>query len=145
MMATPRRRRVSAERRRVLQLLASSQNGITEVLLFAHGVTHHMLDRLIRSGLATIQRETFKAGDGTIELAASPSRTPAGGHSKADRTRPGTVPPRPALAYCVWLSDMASRGPGPLICFLPHEGRGLRGESPCPSGSSPTARPARSR
>ncbi len=68
MMATPRRRRVSAERRRVLQLLASSQNGITEVLLFAHGVTHHMLDRLIRSGLATIQRETFKAGDGTIEI-----------------------------------------------------------------------------
>jgi hypothetical protein len=27
-----------------------------------------MLDRLIRSGLATIQRETFKAGDGTIEI-----------------------------------------------------------------------------
>ena len=49
-------------------LLTSSQNGITEVLLFAHGVTHHMLDRLIRSGLATIQRETFKAGDGTIEI-----------------------------------------------------------------------------
>ena len=38
------------------------------MLLFAHGVPHHMLDRLIRSGLATIQRETFKAGDGTIEI-----------------------------------------------------------------------------
>jgi hypothetical protein len=49
-------------------LLASSQNGITEVLLFAHGVTPHMLAKLLRSGLATIQRETFKAGDRTIEM-----------------------------------------------------------------------------
>jgi hypothetical protein len=63
-----RRRRLSAERRRALQLLASSQNGITEVLLLAHGVTPHMLARLLRSGLATIQRETFKAGDRTIEI-----------------------------------------------------------------------------
>jgi hypothetical protein len=43
-------------------------NGITEVLLFDQGVTRHMLAKLLRSGLATIQRETIKAGDRTIEI-----------------------------------------------------------------------------
>jgi hypothetical protein len=64
----PRRRRLSAQRRQALQLLASSQSGITETLLFADGVTPHMLGRLLRSGLATIQRETIKSGDQTIEI-----------------------------------------------------------------------------
>jgi hypothetical protein len=68
MRETPRRRRLSAQRRRALQLLASSQSGITEMLLFAHGVTPHMLGRLLRSGLATIQRETVKSGDLMIEI-----------------------------------------------------------------------------
>jgi hypothetical protein len=68
MTATPRRRRLSAERRRALQLLASSESGITEVFLFAHGVTPHMLGRLCRSGLATIRRETVKVGDRTVEI-----------------------------------------------------------------------------
>jgi hypothetical protein len=71
MTATPRRRRLSAERRQALQLLVSSESGITEALLFGYGVTHHMLSRLLRSGLVTIQRETIKAGDRTIEMAAS--------------------------------------------------------------------------
>jgi hypothetical protein len=31
----------------------------------------------------------------------------------------GTVPPRPALVYCVWLSDVALRGPGPSSCLFP--------------------------
>jgi hypothetical protein len=64
----PRRRRLSAQRRHALQLLASSQGGITETLLFAQGVTPHMLGRLVRSGLATIQRETIKSGDQMIEI-----------------------------------------------------------------------------
>jgi hypothetical protein len=64
----PRRRRLSAQRRQALQLLASSQSGITETLLFADGVTPHMLGRLLRSGLATIQRETIRSGDQTIEI-----------------------------------------------------------------------------
>jgi hypothetical protein len=38
---------------------------ITESLVFAHGVTPHTLGRL---QLATIQRETFKSGDQTIEI-----------------------------------------------------------------------------
>jgi hypothetical protein len=36
--------------------------------LFAQGVTPHMLGRLARSGLATIQLETIKSGDQTIEI-----------------------------------------------------------------------------
>jgi alpha-D-ribose 1-methylphosphonate 5-triphosphate synthase subunit PhnG len=64
----PRRRRLSAQRRHALQLLASSQSGITETLLFAQGVTPHMLGRLVRSGLATIRRETIQSGDETIEI-----------------------------------------------------------------------------
>jgi hypothetical protein len=56
---------------------------------------------------------------------------------------PRNTPLRPALALCVWLSDMASRGPGPPDLLLPREGRGLRGESPCPN--NPTRHPARSR
>src|SRR5262249_30096207 len=67
-MATPRRRRLSAERRRALQLLAGSESGMTEVLLLAGGGQPHMLDRLLRSGLATIQHETVKAGDQPIEI-----------------------------------------------------------------------------
>jgi hypothetical protein len=62
------RRRLSAQRRHALQLLDSRQSGITETLLFAHGVTPQMLGHLLRNGLATIQRETIKSGDQTIEI-----------------------------------------------------------------------------
>jgi hypothetical protein len=68
MTEPPRRRRLSAQRRRALQLLANSQSGITETLLFGHGVTPHMLGHLLRGGLATIQREMIKSGDRTIEI-----------------------------------------------------------------------------
>jgi hypothetical protein len=68
MKEPPQRRRLSAQRRHALQLLASSPNGITEILLFAHGVTPHMLSRLLRSGLATVVRETIKSGDQTIDI-----------------------------------------------------------------------------
>jgi hypothetical protein len=39
MTVPPRRRRLSAQRRHAIRLLASSQSGIVETLLFAHGVT----------------------------------------------------------------------------------------------------------
>jgi hypothetical protein len=68
MKATPRRRRLSAQRRQALQLLASSQSGITETFLFARGVTPHMLARLLGSGLATIQRAPIKFADGRITI-----------------------------------------------------------------------------
>jgi hypothetical protein len=68
MTEPPRKRRLSAERRRALELLASGPSGITEVLLFAYGVTPHMLRRLLRGGLAAIQCETIKSGDQAIEI-----------------------------------------------------------------------------
>jgi hypothetical protein len=68
MKATPRRRRLSAQRRQALQLLASSQSGITETFLFAHGVTPHMLARLLSSGLATIQHTPIKSADRRITI-----------------------------------------------------------------------------
>jgi hypothetical protein len=49
-------------------LLASSESGITEEFMFANGVTHHMLARLLSSGLATMQHETVKAGDRAIVI-----------------------------------------------------------------------------
>jgi hypothetical protein len=61
---TTRRRRPSAPRRHSLQLLASSHSGITETLFLAHGVTPHMLNRLLRSNLATIQRGRIMITDG---------------------------------------------------------------------------------
>jgi hypothetical protein len=67
LLVPPRRQRLSAQRHHSLQLLASSQSGIRETLLFAHGVTPHMLGRLLRTKLATLQRETIKSGDQTIE------------------------------------------------------------------------------
>ena len=68
MTAPLRRRRLSAERRRALELLASSPTEITEVLPFAHGVTPQMPGRLFRSGLATIQRETIRASGRTVQI-----------------------------------------------------------------------------
>jgi hypothetical protein len=41
---------------------------MTEVLLFAHGVTAQMSGRLLRSGFATIHRETIQSGDQTSEI-----------------------------------------------------------------------------
>jgi hypothetical protein len=68
LFTAPRRHRLSAERRRALELLASSRTGLTGVLLLANGVTPHMLGRLLRGGLATVQLETIKSGDQTIEI-----------------------------------------------------------------------------
>jgi hypothetical protein len=53
---TFKRRRLSAQRRQALELLASTQSGTTKTVLFAHGVTPYMFELLVRSGLATIQR-----------------------------------------------------------------------------------------
>jgi TolB-like protein len=69
LLVARRRERLSAQRHHSLQLLASSHSGMPETLLFAHGVTPHMLARILRSKLATIQRETIKSADQTIEIA----------------------------------------------------------------------------
>jgi hypothetical protein len=87
MAATPRRRRLSAQRRHALQLLASSQSGITETFLFAHGVTPHMLARLLNSGLATIQRAPIKSADGRVMITDAGRRALEGVNSRRSSSR----------------------------------------------------------
>ena len=57
----PRRRRVSLEQRRSLQLLACSPFGAAEAIMLTHGFTRGTLACLVRAGLAMAQHETIKA------------------------------------------------------------------------------------
>src|SRR6266403_1320170 len=85
MKATPpRRRRLNPIRRQARELLASPPSGITKKLLvLAHGFDTDMIAGLVRTGLATADREIDARGK-TIESFASRSRTPAGEPSKVD-------------------------------------------------------------
>jgi putative tryptophan/tyrosine transport system substrate-binding protein len=57
------------ERRRALELLAKSRHGANEELLVhGHGFRRPMLVGLVRSGLASAEREVMKAGDKAIEI-----------------------------------------------------------------------------
>lgn len=71
-MTTIRKRRLSPQPRRTLELLmllASSPHGATEALLVrAHGFDSDMVADLVRGGLATAERETMKAGAKPIEV-----------------------------------------------------------------------------
>jgi hypothetical protein len=52
-----------------LELLAGSPHGATEELLaYGHGFTRRMLARLVRAGLATVQRRVIVAGDTPVEV-----------------------------------------------------------------------------
>jgi hypothetical protein len=64
----PRKRRLGAEARRALELLAGSPDGVNEALLLAHGFTRQMLAGFVRSGLATWHHRTVRAGGRTIEV-----------------------------------------------------------------------------
>ena len=68
-MKPPRkRRRLSGEARRALELLSRSPDGVNEALLLAHGFTRQMLTGFVRSGLATWHHRTIRAGGRTIEV-----------------------------------------------------------------------------
>ena len=67
-MAAPPRRGLNPMRRRALELLASRPSGITKkLLMLGHGFDGDMIAGLVRTGLATAERETTKAGGKTIE------------------------------------------------------------------------------
>jgi hypothetical protein len=66
MPAPLRKRHLGAEQRRALQLLASSPFGASEVMMFANGFTRQMLARLIRTGLATTQRDNPNVGSQSL-------------------------------------------------------------------------------
>jgi hypothetical protein len=71
-MTTIRKRRLSPQPRRtieLLSLLASSPHGATEALLVrVHGFDSGMVASLVRGGLATAECETMTAGHKPVEV-----------------------------------------------------------------------------
>ena len=64
-----RRRRLTPERRRALELLASGRHGLNEeLLIYGHAFKRPMLVGLVRSGFAAAEREVVKAGGKAIEV-----------------------------------------------------------------------------
>ena len=64
-----RRRGPKPDRRRALELLASSPDGCSEAVMLARGFTVEQMDELHRAGLATTNAEREAMGARTIELA----------------------------------------------------------------------------
>jgi hypothetical protein len=65
--ASPRRR-LTRERRRALELLASDPYGVTEELMLAKWFTVTMLAGLVRDGLAIARRDVVKAATKTPKV-----------------------------------------------------------------------------
>jgi hypothetical protein len=68
MAVTPQKLRLGPERRSALGILADAPHGLTEAMLMAHGITTELLASLVRHGLATVQRESVKAGERRVEV-----------------------------------------------------------------------------
>jgi hypothetical protein len=65
----PRERYLTPQRRRALQLLASSPSGVAaELLVLAHEFSRDMLTGLVLAGLATVVAETLPADGPTIKI-----------------------------------------------------------------------------
>ena len=62
MASPPRKRSLSGEARRALELLARNPDGVNEALLLAHGFSRQLLTSLVRSGLATWHHRAMRAG-----------------------------------------------------------------------------------
>jgi hypothetical protein len=63
------KRRPKPDRRRALELLATSPDGCTEALLFANDFTIEMLLDLLRAGLVSATPERMMADDKQVEVA----------------------------------------------------------------------------
>jgi hypothetical protein len=69
MPSPPRKHRLSPERRRALELLASSSRGVNAALLIhIHGFKRHVLAGLVRRKLTAAEREVVTAGGRAIEV-----------------------------------------------------------------------------
>ena len=60
--------RLSASARRVLEMLAADEPGITESLMLAHGFTARMLTGLVHAGLALRYTMPLRVGRRTIKV-----------------------------------------------------------------------------
>ena len=63
------RRGPKPDRRRALELLASSPDGCSEPIMLARGFTAEQMVELVHAGLATINAERVAMGARTIEVA----------------------------------------------------------------------------
>jgi hypothetical protein len=63
-----RERRLRAERRRALKLLAGAPDGLTEALMMAHGFPVELMVDLIHAGFAIATAERVAAGPRTVEV-----------------------------------------------------------------------------
>ena len=69
MTPRPRARRLpKPDRRRALELLASSPDSCIEAIMLAHGFTVEQMVALIRDGLATAHAERVIAGSRKVEV-----------------------------------------------------------------------------
>jgi hypothetical protein len=59
---------MTADERRVLELLAHDQHGATEAAMLAHGFRREMLAGLVLAGLATVVTDTMRAGAATTKV-----------------------------------------------------------------------------
>jgi hypothetical protein len=66
--APPRKAHLSQNARHALQLLTIDPRGLAEPLLLTYGFSHKMLAGLVRSGLATAQRQTVRVSGQPVEV-----------------------------------------------------------------------------
>jgi hypothetical protein len=68
------------QERRLLELVAASDDGSTEALLLAHGFALEVIVGVVRTGLATARAEPILAGGLAVEVSRVRITTPGGGH-----------------------------------------------------------------
>jgi hypothetical protein len=66
--APPRKAHLSENARHALELLAIDPRGLAEPLLLTYGFSHKMVAGLVRSGLATAQRQTVRVSGQPVEV-----------------------------------------------------------------------------
>ena len=65
----PRGYRPKPDHRRVLALLATSRDGLSETALLKHGCTAEQISDLVQQGLATMSMQRIPMGNRIIEVA----------------------------------------------------------------------------
>ena len=82
-----RKRSPPATRRRALEMLAGSRDGVPEALMLAHGFSIELLVELVHAGLATASAERTAAGRHPVEVTRV-RITDAGRGALAGRAKP---------------------------------------------------------
>jgi hypothetical protein len=77
-------RRMTDDGRRMLELLAASEDGCTDALLLAQGFTLQLMVCLVHAGFVTADSERIFAGRGAVEISRV-RITEAGRRAQAER------------------------------------------------------------